>query len=132
MRRETNLWRDVIHRQFLVNVASSPLCAANLLGLVRVCFWLFRQFCSWLCRKVLLLAVSPGLFQALSPCVVLVVACGPGYPGYVIKDKVIRTSSDYLDQGIVQEENSPTVECNCGPYIYYTNNILEYSVEEQV
>ena len=50
--KESNLHRGAIYRQFLVKEASSPLCASNPSGLVRVCFWL--------CRQVLLLAVSLG------------------------------------------------------------------------
>ena len=75
------------YRRFPVKVVSSPLCAANPPGLVRVVFlavspgcslavspgcfsgcvarlffWLCRQVVFWLCRQVIFLAVSPGCF----------------------------------------------------------------------
>ena len=93
--------RCAIYRQFLM-VAFSPLSVSNppdRLG------------------KVLFLAVSPGglfsgcvaWFQSLaaSSGVILVVACGPGYPAWL------------CDQGIVQGENSLNVECNRGPAGFY-------------
>ena len=68
------------YRRFPVKVASSPLCAANPPGLVRVifvavspgCFLAVSPGCFsgcvarlffWLCRQVVLLAVSPGCFS---------------------------------------------------------------------
>ena len=58
------------YRRFPVKVASSPLCAANPPGLVRVVFLTVSPGCFsgcvarlffWLCRQVVFLAVSPGL-----------------------------------------------------------------------
>ena len=64
------------YRRFPVKVASSPLCAANPPGLVRVVFLAVSTGCFsgcvarlffWLCRQVVFLAVSPGCFLAVSP-----------------------------------------------------------------
>ena len=57
-----------IYRRFSVKVASSPLCAANPPGLVRVVF----------------LAVSPGCFLAVSPGCFLAVSPG-GFSGCVAR-----------------------------------------------
>ena len=60
------------YRRFPVKVASSPLCAANPPGLVRVVFLAVSPGCFsgcvarlffWLCRQVVFLAVSPGCFS---------------------------------------------------------------------
>ena len=74
------------YRRFSVKVASSPLCAANPPGLVRVVFlavspggfsgcvarlffWLCRQVCYWLCRQVVSGWFCQGLFSwRLSVC----------------------------------------------------------------
>ena len=80
VRSEANLWRVPFYRRFPVKVASSPLCAANPPGLVRVVFravspgcfsgcvaklffGLCRQVVFWLCRQVIFLAVSLGCFS---------------------------------------------------------------------
>ena len=63
------------YRRFLVKVASSPLCAANPPGLVRVVFLAVSPGCFsgcvvrlffWLCCQVVFLAVSPGLLLTVS------------------------------------------------------------------
>ena len=64
------------YRRFPVKVASSPLCAANPPGLVRVVFWLCRQVVFWLCRQIVFLAVSLGCFLAVSPGCFLAVSPG--------------------------------------------------------
>ena len=60
------------YRRLLVKVASSPLCAANPPGLVRVVFLAVSPGCFsgrvarlffWLCRQAIFLAVSPGCFS---------------------------------------------------------------------
>ena len=56
--------------------ASSPSCAANPPGLVRVVFWLYRLVCCQLCRQICFLTVSSGIS---------LVGFSPGYPGCVIK-----------------------------------------------
>ena len=112
MRREANLWRGAIYRRFPMKVASSPSCAANPPGLVRVIYWLCRQGCFWLCCQGYFLAVSPGLFLAVLPGFLLAVL--PGLllavtPG-LFSDSVVRNFvsgfgswlSWLCDQGIVQ------------------------------
>ena len=81
------------YRRFPVKVASSPLCAANPPGLVRVIFLAVSPGCFsgcvarlfsgcvarlffWLCRQVVFLAVSPGCFLAVSPGCSLAVSPG--------------------------------------------------------
>ena len=51
------------YRRFPVKVASSPLCAANPPGLVRVVFLAVTRLFFWLCHQVVFLAVSPGCFS---------------------------------------------------------------------
>ena len=102
--------RAPFYRRFPVKVASSPLCAANPPGLVRVVFLAVSPGCFlavslgcflavspgcfsgcvarlfsgcvarlffWLCRQVVVLAVSPGfVFLAVSPGLLLNVSSG--------------------------------------------------------
>ena len=82
------------YRRFPVKVASSPLCAANPPGLVRVVFLAVSPGCFsgcvarlffWLCRQGFL-AVSPGCFQTVSPGLLLTVSSGGFWlvlPGFV-------------------------------------------------
>ena len=83
------------YRRFPVKVASSPLCAANPPGLVRVVFLAVSPGCFsgcvarlffWLCRQVVFLVVSPGCFLAVSPGCFLTVSSGGFWlvlPGFV-------------------------------------------------
>ena len=118
--REANLRRGSIYCQFLVKVASSPLCASNppdRLG------------------KDLFLAVSPaGLFSGcvarfwyltVSSGVVLVVASGPGYPGYEIKG-LSRTGTALLSCVTAVQQGFTVRGCNIG-----TNSGLLFVNEAQ-
>ena len=64
------------YRRFPVKVASSPLCAANPPGLVRVVFLAVSPGC--------FLAVSPGCFLAVSP------GCFYGCVAMFVTDRVVR------------------------------------------
>ena len=73
------------YRRFPVKVASSPLCAANPPGLVRVVYlavspgWFsgcIARLFFWLCRQIVFWAVSPGCFLAVSPGCFLAVSSG--------------------------------------------------------
>ena len=75
------------YRRFPVKVASSPLCAANLPGLVRVVFLAVSPGCFSGCvARFFFLAVSPGCFLAVSPGLLLTVSSGGFWlvlPGFV-------------------------------------------------
>ena len=80
------------YRRFSVKVASSPLCAANPPGLVRVAFLAVSPGCFLAVSPGLLLAVSPGCFLAVSPGCFLAVSPG-GFSGCVarfVTDCVVR------------------------------------------
>ena len=80
------------YRRFSVRVASSPLCAANPPGLVRVVFLAVSPGCFLAVSPGLLLAVSPGCFLAVSPGCFLAVSPG-GFSGCVarfVTDCVVR------------------------------------------
>ena len=78
------------YRRLPVKVASSPLCAANLPGLVRVAYLAVSPDCFsscvarllfWLCRQVVFLAVSPSCFSGcfarfVTDCVVRLFLAG--------------------------------------------------------
>ena len=80
------------YRRFSVKVASSPLCAANPPGLVRVVFLAVSPGYFLAVSPGLLLAVSPGCFLAVSPGCFLAVSPG-GFSGCVarfVTDCVVR------------------------------------------
>ena len=64
------------YRRFPVKVASSPLCAANPPGLVRVVFLAVTPGCFLAVSPGCFLAVSPGCFLAVLPGCFLAVSPG--------------------------------------------------------